>query len=202
MTSRLQLLWNTFRCSGSSGPLQHPTHYMIHLWLHQVFSVQHISNLVSSPFKMYSYFNPFTTADATLVQMIQVTIIYYYILLPSVLLQSFLRLCSLSILEQKPESYHHLQVPAWSAPSAPHPSMTSSLPTLIAHFALDPLASLPFFELTWPISALVLCPCSFMFLEAYLHTGPWPAPLLHLFKGSCLVSVYWLPSVIFWLLSP
>lgn len=30
MTSWLQLLWNTFRCCGSSGPLQHLTHYMIH----------------------------------------------------------------------------------------------------------------------------------------------------------------------------
>lgn len=83
--------------------------------------------------------------------------------------------------------YHHLQVPARSAPSRHHPSMTSSPPTLLAHFALDPLVS----AFLWThLASFRSCPCSFVFLEAYLHTAPWPVPPLHLFKGSCLVSIY------------
>lgn len=82
---------------------------------------------------------------------------------------------------------HHLQVPARSAPSIPHPSMTSSPPTLLAHFTLVPLVS----AFLWThLASFRSCPCSFMFLEAYLHTAPWPTPPLHLFKGSCLVSIY------------
>lgn len=180
----LQMLW-VLRTSS------HLTHYVIHyltsvsstsaIWSalpSKCLCISTLLSLLMPPWSTWSKSPSFT----------------FNSLLPSVPLQSFLHLCSLSISEQKPESY----VTCRSLHGLPpvHPILLWTYLLLLFLLTLRFLwIHLASFRLG-PLPLLFYVPGS---LSPFRPTASSP---LHLFKGSCLVSVYWLPSLAFGLLSP
>lgn len=113
-----------------------------------------------------------------MIQMIQVTMVYYSILLTSVPLQSFINLCWLLISEQKPES-----LPWCISPYKIYPRVCSPyLYDLISFHSSYSLCftHIGFFALLWTHRTcfhLFLWPCYSIILECYLSVSLVASPL-------------------------